>query len=83
MNCVFMSELKMVVTDLDGTLLQNDHSISKEDLETLLLLGELGICRVAATGRNLYKVRLALKPADPFDYVICSSVAWLNIPISA
>ena len=70
-----MSELKMVVTDLDGTLLQNDHSISKEDLETLLLLGELGICRVAATGRNLYKVRLALKPADPFDYVICSSGA--------
>ena len=65
-----MSDLKMVVTDLDGTLLQNDHSISEEDLETLNLLGELGICRVAATGRNLFKVRLALTPADPFDYVI-------------
>ena len=70
-----MSDLKMVVTDLDGTLLQNDHSISEEDLETLNLLGELGICRVAATGRNLFKVRLALTPADPFDYVICSSGA--------
>ena len=70
-----MGELKMVVTDLDGTLLQNDQSISKEDLETLNLLGALGICRVAATGRNLFKVRKALKPADPFDYVICSSGA--------
>ncbi len=70
-----MSQLKMVVTDLDGTLLQNDQSISAEDLETLQLLGELGICRVAATGRNLLKVRRALNPSDPFDYVICSSGA--------
>lgn len=70
-----MGELKMVVTDLDGTLLQNDHSISKDDLETLYLLGKLGICRVAATGRNPLKVRKALTPNDPFDYVICSSGA--------
>jgi len=70
-----MSELKLVVTDLDGTLLQNDHSISKDDLETLYLLGKLGICRVAATGRNPLKVRKALTPNDPFDYVICSSGA--------
>lgn len=65
----------MVVTDLDGTLLQNDQSISKEDLDTLDLLGKMGICRVAATGRNLFKVRRALSPAAPFDYVICSSGA--------
>jgi Cof subfamily protein (haloacid dehalogenase superfamily) len=70
-----VSELKMVITDLDGTLLQNDHSISNEDIDTLNLLGEMGICRVAATGRNLFKVRKALKPSDPFDYVICSSGA--------
>ncbi len=70
-----MGEIKMVVTDLDGTLLQNDHSISLEDLETLEILGKLGICRVAATGRNLFKVRRALNPSDPFDYVICSSGA--------
>jgi Cof subfamily protein (haloacid dehalogenase superfamily) len=70
-----MSELKMVVTDLDGTLLQNDQSISIQDRETLELLGELGICRVAATGRNPLKVRRALLPSDPFDYVICSSGA--------
>jgi Cof subfamily protein (haloacid dehalogenase superfamily) len=70
-----MNKLKMVVTDLDGTLLQNDHSISEVDLETLDLLGELGICRVAATGRNPFKLRKALNPTHPFDYVICSSGA--------
>jgi hypothetical protein len=89
-----MCELKMVVTDLDGTLLQNDQSISNEDLETLYLLGDMGICRVAATGRNLFKVRRALSTTAPFDYVICSSgagiVDWktqeviraINLPIA-
>ncbi len=70
-----MSEVKMVVTDLDGTLLQSDHSISVQDSGTLQKLGELGVCRVAATGRNLYKVRQVLTTETPFDYVIFSSGA--------
>ena len=45
-----MPEVKMVVTDLDGTLLQSDQSISPTDTETLERLGNLGVCRVAATG---------------------------------
>ncbi|MEI7523760.1 MAG: HAD-IIB family hydrolase [Mariniphaga sp.] len=70
-----MFEVKMVVTDLDGTLLQSDQSISPADQETLENLGTLGLCRVAATGRNLYKVRLVLNEESPFDYVIFSSGA--------
>ena len=70
-----MFEVKMVVTDLDGTLLQSDQSISEADLQTLERLGVLGVCRVAATGRNLYKVRLVLNEESPFDYVIFSSGA--------
>lgn len=70
-----MFEVKMVVTDLDGTLLQTDQSISPADQETLERLGNLGVCRVAATGRNLYKVRLVLNPGSPFDFVIFSSGA--------
>ena len=65
----------MVVTDLDGTLLQTDQSISPADQNTLERLGSLGLCRVAATGRNLYKVRLVLNEESPFDYVIFSSGA--------
>jgi Cof subfamily protein (haloacid dehalogenase superfamily) len=70
-----MFQVKMVVTDLDGTLLQTDQSISPADQETLERLGNLGVCRVAATGRNLYKVRLVLNPDSPFDFVIFSSGA--------
>ncbi len=70
-----MSEVKMVVTDLDGTLLQSDQSISPTDRETLERLGNLGVCRVAATGRNLFKVRQVLNENSPFDYVIASSGA--------
>ena len=70
-----MSEIKMVITDLDGTLLQSDHTISPKDSATLEKLGNSGVCRVAATGRNLYKVRLVLNESSPFDYVILSSGA--------
>ena len=70
-----MSEIRMVITDLDGTLLQSDHSISPQDNETLERLGKSGVCRVAATGRNLFKVRLVLDENSPFDYVILSSGA--------
>ncbi len=70
-----MFDVKMVVTDLDGTLLQADQSISPADQKTLERLGILGLCRVAATGRNLYKVRLVLNEESPFDYVIFSSGA--------
>jgi len=77
-----MFEVKMVVTDLDGTLLQSDQSISPADQKTLEKLGTLGLCRVAATGRNLFKVRLVLNEQSPFDYVIFSSGAgimdWKN-----
>jgi Cof subfamily protein (haloacid dehalogenase superfamily) len=65
----------MVVTDLDGTLLQSDQTISPKDTETLERLGILGVCRVAATGRNMYKVRQVLNELSPFDYVILSSGA--------
>lgn len=67
----------MVITDLDGTLLQADHSISTADYSTLEELGEREICRVAATGRNLMKVRQVLTPDMPFDFVIFSSGAGL------
>ena len=70
-----MSDIRMVITDLDGTLLQSDHSISPQDRKTLEKLGKSGICRVAATGRNLFKVRLVLDENSPFDYVILSSGA--------
>jgi hypothetical protein len=75
-------KLKLVATDLDGTFLRNDKSISKENLDTLHSLGEKGILRVIATGRNLKKTREVIASEIPFDYIVFSSGAgvydWKN-----
>lgn len=67
--------LKLVATDLDGTFLKNDKSISKENIDTLHSLGEKGILRVIATGRNLKKTLEVISPQVPFDYIVFSSGA--------
>jgi len=71
----YNSKLKLVATDLDGTFLKNDKSISKENLDTLHLLGEKGILRVIATGRNLKKTMEVIDENVPFDYIVFSSGA--------
>jgi len=67
--------LKLVATDLDGTFLKNDKSISKENIDTLHSLGEKGILRVIATGRNLKKTIEVISREIPFDYIVFSSGA--------
>lgn len=67
--------IKLVATDLDGTFLKNDKSITKENLDVLNLLGEMGILRVVATGRNLKKAREVISENIPFDYIVFSSGA--------
>jgi Cof subfamily protein (haloacid dehalogenase superfamily) len=68
-------EIKLVATDLDGTFLKNDRSISVENLKALRLLGEKKILRVVATGRNLRKVMEVIPDEVPFDYIVYSSGA--------
>lgn len=70
-----MKNIKLVATDLDGTFLRNDRTISRRNLEALQQLGELGILRVAATGRNLRKVSEVIAADVPFDYIVYSSGA--------
>jgi hydroxymethylpyrimidine pyrophosphatase-like HAD family hydrolase len=66
---------RLVVTDLDGTLLRPDHSYHPRDLETLHKLGGQGTVRCIATGRSLYSVRQVVPETMPVDYVIVSSGA--------
>ena len=77
-----MEKIKLVATDLDGTFLKKDKSISGEDIRMLELLGEKKVVRVVATGRNLQKVKEVLPDSLPFDYVAFSSGAgiydWRN-----
>lgn len=70
-----MKNVKLVATDLDGTFLRNDSTISSGNLKALHELGEDGILRVAATGRNLHKVNQVLNEHIPFDFVVFSSGA--------
>jgi len=70
-----MKDIKLVATDLDGTFLKNDRTISPENLKALQLLGIKQIIRVVATGRNLLKVSEVIPREVPFDYIVYSSGA--------
>jgi Cof subfamily protein (haloacid dehalogenase superfamily) len=70
-----MNNIKLVATDLDGTFLKNDRSISTENLNALHFLGEKNIVRVVATGRSLHKVKAVVHANIPFDYIVFSSGA--------
>ena len=65
--------IKMVVTDLDGTLLRNDKTISEETWKSFHMLGEKKIIRVAATGRNLFSLKKVIPPDFPFDFIVFST----------
>jgi len=70
-----MNNIKLVATDLDGTFLKEDRSISANNLKALHLLGDKDMIRVAATGRNLHKVEEVIRGDVPFDYIVFSSGA--------
>ncbi len=65
--------IKMVVTDLDGTLLRDDKTIDLTDRMTFENLGKKSIVRVAATGRSLFSISRVVPKDFPFDYVVFST----------
>ena len=67
--------VKMVVTDLDGTLLNNGQQVSSDDYNTLLNLGDQGVIRVIATGRSPFSFQRIMSVDFPVDYLIFSSGA--------
>jgi len=66
-------KIQMVISDLDGTLLNSHRVVSNVNLEMLNKLGEKNIPRVIATGRNLYSLRKVILRDFPVDYVVFSS----------
>jgi Cof subfamily protein (haloacid dehalogenase superfamily) len=66
-------KVRLVATDLDGTLLRDDKLISEADLKSLKLLTERNVIKVAATGRSMHKVYEVLPKNSPFDYIVFSS----------
>src|SRR6056297_1894958 len=75
-------DIGAVVTDLDGTLLNDNKQIGAADYDALSKLGEIGVIRVAATGRNLRISQEVLSPDFPIDYLVfstgCGIYDWKN-----
>ncbi len=65
----------MIVTDLDGTLLDNESRLSPTNRDVLHRLGDDGVVRVITTGRSLYSARLVIDNDFPIDYLSFSSGA--------
>ncbi len=65
----------LVVTDLDGTLLSSKGTLSVENRNTLIRLGEMNIARVVATGRSPYSFEKVATVDFPIDYLVFSSGA--------
>ena len=70
-----MLEVELVATDLDGTLLNRNQTISVDDFSTLNSLGNNNVYRVIVTGRTLYSATKVLANDFPIDYLIFSSGA--------
>jgi hydroxymethylpyrimidine pyrophosphatase-like HAD family hydrolase len=67
--------MAMVVTDLDGTLLDTQARLGSANRRALERLGEGGSLRVIATGRSLYSAESVLAADFPIDYLVFSSGA--------
>ena len=67
--------MSMVVTDLDGTLLDARARLGPANRRALERLGERGVLRVVATGRSLHSADRVLDAHFPIDYLVFSSGA--------
>ncbi|MCC8173303.1 MAG: Cof-type HAD-IIB family hydrolase, partial [Odoribacter sp.] len=68
-----MSDIKVIITDLDGTILPRKGEISEKTIEAFHHLGNRDIGRIIATGRTLHTVKEVINKDFPLDYLIFSS----------
>jgi len=67
--------LKSVILDLDGTLLNDDKTVGEEDIKALREIEKQGIVRIIATGRSLFSTNQVLPDDFPIDYLIFAAGA--------
>lgn len=70
-----INSISIVFSDLDGTLLNSQRTISLNTLRCLQDMAARGITRVIATGRSYYSFTKIAGHTFPADYLICSSGA--------
>ncbi|MBS2100807.1 HAD family hydrolase [Carboxylicivirga linearis] len=67
--------IRLLATDLDGTIHTQDNGYNIEDIEALGELGEQEVCRVIATGRTFQSALSVIPENFPIDYLVFSSGA--------
>ncbi|MDY0781318.1 HAD family hydrolase [Tenacibaculum sp. IB213877] len=70
-----LSKIKLVATDMDGTLLNSKGEVSNHFFDLFQELKELGVLFVAASGRQYYSIIEKLKPIKDDIYVIAENGA--------
>lgn len=65
--------MRLLATDLDGTLETSGGVLKQEEVQLLQKAGEMGLKRVLLTGRNYYSLNRIIRRDDPFDYICFSS----------
>lgn len=84
-----LSKVKLVVTDMDGTLLNSAHEVSDRFFDLFYRLREKGILFVAASGRQYNNIVSKLVPikddlifiAENGAIVMKGDEEWLHIPL--
>ena len=71
-----MSDTKILFTDLDGTLLDDEKNVSRSDLDAIHEMTEAGHRFVIATGRPLYSAKIVARELDMYRdgvFLACSN----------
>ena len=64
---------KIVCSDLDGTLLNNDSQVSRENLQAIETLIQKGVLFVPASGRSFLQIPEEIRNNPAIRYIICSN----------
>lgn len=67
--------MRLIATDLDGTLLNSDHKISLENIEAIKKAQKNGVEVTIATGRSYADVKRLCDEASIHTHIICSNGA--------
>lgn len=70
-----MEKYKIVASDLDGTLLNNQSQISRENMEAIEKLAGMGAYFVPSSGRTLSEMPTEIKNSPAVRYIIHSNGA--------
>ncbi len=66
-------EISLVAVDMDGTLLNDNSAVSRENLAAIRRLSEKGIMTVPVTGRTYYEIPEAVRKEECIRYFVFSN----------